>query len=160
VQEEVTIPVEIPVGVEEGQYLTMRGEGHRGPNGGGSGDLIVHLHEARDARFERRGVDLYHTAEIPFTTAALGGSVRVPSLEKDLDLKIAAGTQNDKLMRVKGKGLPELHGGAHGDLYVKVRVTVPEKLGRREEELLKELQSIWDGSSGKGGGSSKSRFFR
>jgi molecular chaperone DnaJ len=166
VQEEVTIPVEIPAGIEEGQYLTMRGEGHRGPNGGGAGDLIVHLHEARDERFERRGLELHTEAHIPFTTAALGGAVRVATLEGNVELKIPAGTQGGKLMRLRGKGMPELHGGARGDLYVKVDIAVPEKLGKREEELLKELQGLWDAKDGSaagkgssGGSSGKSRFF-
>jgi len=155
-QEEVTIPIEIPAGVEEGQYLTLRGEGHRGPNGGATGDLIVILHEAKDDRFERRGLDLHTTMEIPFTTTALGGSIRAQTLDGEVELKIPAGTQSEKLMRLRGKGLPELHGGVHGHLYVKVRVHVPEKLGRREEELLKELQEIWEkgakGSEGKSKG--------
>lgn len=168
VQEEVTIPIDIPPGIEEGQYLTMRGEGHRGPNGGSSGDLIVHLHEARDARFERRGLELHSEAHIPFTTAALGGTARVATLEGPVELKIPAGTQGGKLMRLRGKGMPELHGGARGDLYVKVDVQVPEKLGKREEEILRELQALWeakDGAAGvgkggsSGGASGKSRFF-
>lgn len=165
VQEEVTLPIEIPAGVEEGQYLTLRGEGHRGPHGGGAGDLLVVIHEARDERFERRGVDLHGKADIPFTTAALGGSIRVATLEGDVELKIPAGTQSDTLMRLRGKGLPELHGGAHGHLYVKVHIDTPQKLGARETELLKELQALWEvqpSRAGKEGGSkdkSKSFFF-
>jgi molecular chaperone DnaJ len=161
VQEEVTIPIDIPAGVEEGQYLTMRGEGHRGPNGGSAGDLIVVLHEAKDERFERHGLDLHSEAVIPFTTATLGGTIRVPTLDGDVELKIPAGTQSEKLMRLRGKGLPELHGGVEGHLYVKVRVHVPEKVGKREEELLKELQTIWDESAKKGTdkGTGKSKTF-
>ena len=159
VQEEVTLPIEIPAGVEEGQYLTLRGEGHRGQNGGAAGDLIVVLHEATDSRFERRGRDLYHSADISFTTAALGGEIRVPTIDRDIELKVPAGTQNDKLMRVKGKGLPELHGGVHGDLYVRVRVLVPQKLGKREEELLRELRELEQGAAGKGVGAGKSKSF-
>lgn len=154
VQEEVTIPIEIPAGVEEGQYLTMRGEGHRGPNGGAAGDLIVILHEAKDDRFERHGLDLHTTAEIPFTTAVLGGAIRVPTLDGEVELKIPAGTQSEKLMRLRGKGLPELHGGVEGHLYVKVRVHVPEKISSEEEKLLKQLRDIWeaDRKSGKSKG--------
>ncbi|MCD6023545.1 MAG: molecular chaperone DnaJ [Fibrobacteria bacterium] len=157
VQEEVTLPIEIPAGVEEGQYLTLRGEGHRGPHGGGAGDLLVVIHEARDERFERRGVDLHGKADIPFTTAALGGSIRVPTLEGDVELKIPAGTQSDTLMRLRGKGLPELHGGAHGHLYVKVHIDTPQKLGARETELLKELQALWEAPASKGGKESGSK---
>lgn len=158
VQEEVTLPIEIPAGVEEGQYLTMRGEGNRGPQGGPAGDLIIVLHEARDARFERQGLDLHSMAEISFTTAAMGGSIRVPTLEGDVDLKIPAGTQSEKRMRLRGKGLPELHGGVFGHLYVKLHVSVPEKLGSRETELLTELRTIWDGRDGTSAGSKPGLF--
>lgn len=150
VQEEVTLPVEIPAGVEEGQYLTLRGEGHRGPKGGAAGDLIVIIHEAKDARFERRGLDLHTTAEVPFTTAALGGTIRVPTLDGEVELKVPAGTQTEKLMRLRGKGMPELHGGVFGHLYVKVRVVTPRNLGARETELLNELRAIWEGPQEKG----------
>jgi molecular chaperone DnaJ len=159
VLEEVTIPVDIPAGVEEGQYLTLRGEGHRGPQGGGAGDLLVVIHEARDEHFERRGVDLHSTANIPFTTAALGGAIRVPTLEGDVELKVPAGTQSDTLMRLRGKGLPELHGGAQGHLYVKVHIDTPQKLGDRETELLKELQEIWQGAASKGASKEKPKSF-
>ena len=159
VPEEVTIPIEIPPGVEEGQYLTLRGEGHRGPNGGAAGDLVVFLHEAKDARFERRGLDLHVAAEIPFTTAALGGTIRVPTLDGEVELKVPAGTPVGKLMRLRGKGLPELHGGVAGHLYVKVNVRVPEKLGSRETELLKELQGIWDAAAKDKGAGGKSKGF-
>ncbi len=159
VQEEVTLPVEIPAGVEEGQYLTLRGEGHRGPQGGAAGDLIVIIHEKHDERFERRGLDLHTTAEIPFTTAALGGTIRVPTLDGEVELKVPAGTQTEKLMRLRGKGMPELHGGVHGHLYVKVHVTVPQTLGTRETELLKELQTLWEGPQPKGFADKAKSFF-
>jgi molecular chaperone DnaJ len=152
--EEVTIPIEIPEGVEEGQYLTLRGEGHRGPNGGGAGDLIVVIHEEEDANFERRGTDLHAKADITFATATLGGSIRVPTLDGEVELKIPAGTQSDSLMRLRGKGLPQLHGGGHGNLYVKVHVHTPQKAGARETELLKELESIWQAGQASGSTSS------
>lgn len=158
-REEVTLPIEIPAGVEEGQYLTLRGEGHRGPQGGPAGDLIVHIHEARDERFERRGLDLHASVRMPYTTAVLGGAVRVATLDGQVELKIPAGTPSGKLMRLRGKGLPELHGGAHGDLYVKVEVAVPEKVSGREAELLRELQALEEGRDAARGGGGKSRFF-
>jgi molecular chaperone DnaJ len=141
--------------LEEGQYLTLRGEGHRGPNGGASGDLIVVLHEAEDPNFERRGTDLHAKADIDFATATLGGAIRVATLDGEVELKIPAGTQSDALMRLRGKGLPQLHGGGHGHLYVKVHVHTPQNPGSRETELLKELQQIWQ--SGKGGKSPKDK---
>ena len=145
VLEEVTIPVEIPAGVEEGQYLTLRGEGNRGPNGGAAGDLLVVIHEEKDGFFERHGSDLHCTVEIPFTVLVLGGDIRVPTLEGEVELKIPAGTQSEKQMRLRGKGLPELQSAGHGHLYVKLHAHTPETLGARETELLKELKAIWEG---------------
>ena len=156
--EEVTITVDIPAGVEEGQYLTLRGEGSRGPQGGAAGDLLVAIREEKDAFYERRGTDLYCSVEVPFTTMALGGDIRVPTLEGEVDLKVPAGTQSEKLMRLRGKGLPELNGGGRGNLYVKLHVHTPENLSGRETELLGELQKIWEGQ-GKGGFKEKAKSF-
>ncbi len=143
VLEEVTLSVDIPAGVEEGQYLTLRGEGNRGAQGGAAGDLIVVIHEEKGGFFERRGADLHCTVEVPFTTLSLGGDIRVPTLDGEVELKVPAGTQSEKLMRLRGKGLPELHGD-HGHLYVKLHGHTPEVLGARETELLKELRTIWE----------------
>jgi len=145
--EEVTLTVDIPAGVEEGQYLTLRGEGHRGQRGGASGDLLVAIREEKDAFFERRGLDLHCSVEVPFTTVSLGGDIRVPTLDGEVDLKIPSGTQSEKLMRLRGKGMPELNGGGRGHLYVKIHVQTPEKLGTRETDLLRELQKIWEGQT-------------
>lgn len=150
VMDEALIQVDIPAGIEEGQYLTLRGEGHRGPQGGASGDLMVVIHEAKDEFFERRGADLHCAMDVPFTTLALGGAIRVPTLEGEVELKIPAGTESEKLMRLRGKGLPELHGHGHGHLYVKLHAHTPKNLGARETELLKELQKILENPPPKG----------
>ena len=142
VLDEVTLTIEVPAGVEESNYLTLRGEGHAGPNGGPSGDLIVAIKEARDEFFERRGTDLYCQVEVPFTTVALGGDIRVQTLEGEVDLKIPAGTQSEKLMRLRNKGLPDLNGHQRGSQYVKIHVHTPEGLSSREIELLRELEKI------------------
>jgi len=144
IMDEALVQVDIPAGVEEGQYLTLRGEGHRGPQGGASGDLMVVIHEAKDDFFERRGADLHCAMDVSFTTLALGGAVRVPTLEGEVELKIPAGTESEKLMRLRDKGLPELHGKNHGHLYVKLHAHTPQALSGRETELLKELQKIWE----------------
>jgi molecular chaperone DnaJ len=140
--EEVTLSIDVPAGVEESNYLTLRGEGHAGPNGGPSGDLIVAIKEARDEVFERRGSDLYCQVEVPYTTMALGGDIRVSTIEGEVDLKIPAGTQSEKLMRLRGKGLPDLNGHQRGSQYVKLHVHTPENLSTREIELLRELEKI------------------
>jgi molecular chaperone DnaJ len=144
VMEEATLSVDIPAGVQEGQYLTLRGEGHRGPQGGGAGDLLVAIREERHDFFERRDNDLYCTVDVPFTTVALGGEIRVPTLDGEVELKIPAGTQSEKLMRLRGKGLPDLNLGSRGNLYAKIHVHTPEHVGGREAELLRELQKLWE----------------
>ena len=141
-QEEVTISIDVPPGVEESNYLTLRGEGHAGPQGGPSGDLIVAIKEAEDDTFERRGVDLYSQVEVPYTTVALGGDIRVKTIDGEVDLKIPAGTQSEKLMRMRSKGLPDINGHQRGSQYVKIHVHTPENLSAKEIEVLKELEKI------------------
>jgi molecular chaperone DnaJ len=139
-QDEATLSIDVPAGVEESNYLTLRGEGHAGPQGGPNGDLIVAIKEAEDDTFERRGTDLYMQVEVPYTTVALGGDIRVQTIEGEVDLKIPAGTQSEKLMRLRGKGLPDLNGGQRGSQYVKIHVHTPENLSAREIEILKDLE--------------------
>ncbi|HLP42650.1 MAG TPA: molecular chaperone DnaJ [Fibrobacteria bacterium] len=140
--DEVTLSIDVPAGVEETNYLTLRGEGHAGPQGGASGDLIVAIKEARDEYFERRGTDVYCQVEVPYTTVALGGDIRVQTIDGEVDLKIPAGTQSEKLMRLRNKGLPDLNGREKGSQYVKIHVHTPESLSTREIEILKELEKI------------------
>ena len=141
--EEVQISIDIPAGIEESNYLTLRGEGHRGPNGGAAGDLLVAIKEQRDEYFERRGNDLHCTVELPFTTLSLGGDARVKTIEGEVDLKIPEGSQSEKVLRLKGKGLPDLNGGLRGSLFVKLHCHTPSDMSVKEIELLKELQKIW-----------------
>lgn len=141
-QDEVSLSIDVPAGVEESNYLTLRGEGHAGQNGGPSGDLIVAIKEAKDDFFERRGVDLYCQVEVPYTAVALGGDIRVRTIDGEVDLKIPAGTQSEKLMRLRSKGLPDLQGHQRGSQYVKLHVHTPENLTAREIELLKELEKV------------------
>ena len=141
-QEEVTLSIDVPAGVEESNYLTLRGEGHAGPSGGPSGDLIVAIKESEDDFFERRGVDLYCQVEVPYTAVALGGDIRVRTIDGEVDLKIPPGTQSEKLMRLRNKGLPDLQGHQKGSQYVKLHVHTPDNLTAREIELLKELEKV------------------
>lgn len=143
VQEEVQISIDIPAGIEETNYLTLRGEGHRGQQGGPAGDLLVGIKEQKDEYFQRRGNDLHCTVEVPFTTLALGGPVTVKTLDGEVDLKVAEGTQSEKVLKLKGKGLPDLNGGGKGSLFVKLHCHTPGELSSRETELLKELQKLW-----------------
>ena len=143
---EATVSVQIPAGVAEGNYLTLRGEGHRGPRGGNPGDILVLVEEAEHEMFHRDGQNLYAEARLPFTTAALGGSIRIPTLEGDVDLKIPAGTQGEKVFALRGKGLPGLHGRGKGDLFVRIQIRVPEKVSGRQKELIEELRATEEGT--------------
>jgi molecular chaperone DnaJ len=136
------------VGVAEGNYLTLRGEGNKGARGGAAGDIIVLIEEAEHDMFHRDGQNLYAEARVPFTTASLGGSIRIPTLDGDVDLKIPAGTQSGKVFALRGKGLPGLHGrGTKGDLLVKIHIRVPEKLNAKQKELIEELKSCESGTN-------------
>jgi len=145
---EATVSVQIPAGVAEGNYLTLRGEGNRGPRGGNAGDILVLVEEVEHDMFHRDGQNLYAEARLPFTTAALGGSIRIPTLEGDVDLKIPAGTQGEKVFALRGKGLPGLHGRGKGDMFVRIQIRVPEKISGRQKELLEELRTAETGTGG------------
>ena len=140
--EEATLSIDVPPGVAESHYLTLRGEGHRGANGGPSGDLLVAIKEAKDDYFERRDNDLYCQAEVSYATLVLGGEIRVRTLDGEADLKIPAGTQSEKMMRLRGKGLPDVNGSARGSQYVKIHVHTSGNPSAREIELLRELEKI------------------
>ncbi|MFC1584902.1 molecular chaperone DnaJ [Fibrobacterota bacterium] len=139
---EVTIAIDIPAGVAEGNYITLRGEGHKGLQGGPPGDLMAIITEKEDPYFERKGLDVICQVEVHFTTVALGGEIRVKTIDGEVDLKIPAGTQSEKLLRLRSKGLPDLNSSRRGDQYVKIHVYTPSSLSPREKELLQELDLI------------------
>ncbi|MBF0429843.1 MAG: molecular chaperone DnaJ [Fibrobacteria bacterium] len=145
---EVTISIDVPAGVAQGNYITLRGEGNKGMNGGASGDLLAIIAEKEDPYFERQGNDVVCTSEVQFTTVALGGEIRVKTIDGEVDLKIPAGTQSEKLFRLAGKGLPDLNTGRRGDQYVKVHVFTPSTLSVREKELLNELDEVQEHEPG------------
>ncbi len=146
-RQEVTISVQIPAGVAEGNYLTLRGEGNKGPRKGPAGDIVVLIEEQEHDLFHRDGQNLYAEARVPYTTATLGGSIRIPTLEGDVDLKVPAGTQSEKVFALRGKGMPGLHGRGRGDLFVKLQVRVPDKLSGRQKELLEQLRECESGTN-------------
>ncbi len=116
----------------------MSGQGEPGVNGGPPGDLYVFLEVKEHPFFERRGADLYSTIPVSFPQAALGATIVIPTLKGEENLEIPEGTQSGQIFRIKGKGLPNPHGG-RGDMYVSVRVEVPSKLTREQHRLLEEL---------------------
>ena len=153
VVEEVELSVTIPAGVEDGGTLRIAGHGNAGLGQGVAGDLYVVMHVRDDSRFERRGNDLLGSVDLTFPQLALGDKVKVDGLTDELDLEIKAGTQPGKMFRLRGEGLPRLHGGARGSLYVRVNLVVPRKLSSESAELLRKFAAesggpVPQGSSG------------
>ena len=142
VRAEKTIQIDVPAGVQEHHYLTMRGQGVPGPRNGPSGDLIAVLEIADDPRFERHGDDLVYDLPLSFTQAALGADVEVPTPHGTATLKLQPGTQTGAVYRVKGKGLPRLGEGGRGDLHVRVHVWTPTKLSPEQRSALEALAKI------------------
>lgn len=139
VRQKKEIEIKIPAGVEEGMRLRLAGEGEVGEYGTSAGDLYVIIHVAKHLHFVRDGADIHITVPISFTQAVLGDEIEVPTITGKAVLKIPAGTQSETVFRMRGKGLPEIHGSEPGDQLVKVRITVPEKLTKKQAELIKQL---------------------
>ncbi|OGY52546.1 MAG: molecular chaperone DnaJ [Candidatus Buchananbacteria bacterium RIFCSPHIGHO2_02_FULL_45_11b] len=131
--------VKIPAGIDHGQTIRLSGKGQAGTKGGEAGDLYLKIKIAPDARFARDGYNILTKAKISFTRAALGGKIEIETLDGKLWLKIPEGTQAGKVFRLKGRGVPVLHGRGRGDQLVEVIVETPVRLSRRQKELLREL---------------------
>ncbi len=138
------LSVKIPPGIDSGKRINIPGEGDAGPNGGPFGDLYVFVRVRPHKYFEREGNDVYCVIPISITQAALGGEINVPTLDKKrVRVKIPSGTQNGKILRLKGEGIPHLNSAnRRGDMYVRVHVQVPEKLSGKAKSLLKELSKV------------------
>jgi molecular chaperone DnaJ len=139
ISRERKITVKIPAGIATGQRLRLYGEGEHGSAGGPPGDLYVVVHVQEHSFFHREGDDLYCELPISFPTVALGGSVKVPTLNGQDDLSIPAGTQTGARFKIRGKGMPSVSGRGRGDLHVIARVAVPKKLTKEQKQLLEEL---------------------
>ncbi|HXX62408.1 MAG TPA: molecular chaperone DnaJ [Bacteroidota bacterium] len=139
VQGDSTIKVQIPAGVSEGNYIPLRGEGNVGKRGGPSGDIIVVIEEEAHSVFTRSGDDVVLDLLLSFPEAALGGEIEVPTLNGRARLKVDAGTQSGRILRMRDKGIPHLNSFGRGDQLVRVNVWVPSSLTARDRQLLKEL---------------------
>jgi molecular chaperone DnaJ len=148
VQRESRIKLRIPAGVDTGTRLRSSGNGDAGVRGGSPGDLYVFLHVKDHDVFERDDADLFCEVPLPFSTAALGGELKVPTLDGQSSIKIPAGTQGGTVFRLREKGMPALSNGRRGDLNVRVQVEVPTKLSHDQQEKLRAFsESIGEHNS-------------
>lgn len=131
-----TIEVNIPAGADSGVRMRVAGEGEPGKRGGPKGDLYVYIFVKDDPDFEREGDDLYRMVDISYPIAALGSTIKVKTIDKEVELKIPAGTQNGTRFRISGEGMPHLQSNRKGDLYVEVRVVVPKRLNENQKNAL------------------------
>ncbi len=140
------IQVSVPAGIDDGQSIRIRGKGEPGSNGGERGDLLVEVAVSRHPIFQRQDYDIYSTAPMSFTTAALGGDVRISTIDGDVLYTVKPGTQTDTKVRLRGKGVPTLRNkDVRGDHYVTLIVQVPTKLNGEQKELLEKFaNSIGD----------------
>jgi len=140
--EDRELKVRIPAGVDSGSRLRLRGEGEPGLYGGPPGDLYVVIFVEEDKTFRRQGQDLVVSSEISFVQAALWDTIEVPTLDEPVPMHIPKGTQSGQIFKLFGLGLPHLGSTHRGDLLVEVKVNIPTRLNKRQEELLREFQEL------------------
>lgn len=146
VERQKTLSVNIPPGVDEGTRIRLNGEGEAGPRGAPGGDLYVFIHVKRHKIFGRDGTALFAQVPISFTTAALGGTIEVPGLDKQRhEFRIPAGLQSGKQLRKRGAGMPVLQGHGAGDLVIQLEVETPTRLSAKQRELLEEFRATETG---------------
>ena len=136
------LEVNIPAGADTGVRMRISGEGEPGKRGGPKGDLYVYIYVRSDPDFERQGDDLYCRVPVSFPTAALGSTIQVKTLDKQVELKIPAGTQSGTRFRISKEGMPRLQSSYKGDLYVEVKVVVPKKLKENQKEALLNYANV------------------
>lgn len=142
IPKERTLSVRIPKGVEDGTRMRLVGEGEAGMRGGPNGDLYIFLALAPHAIFKREGTDLFCRVPVPFVTAALGGSIEVPTIDGGRDkVTLPEGTQSGRQFRIRRKGMPGLRGEGQGDLYVECVVETPVNLTKKQKELLRQFEA-------------------
>ena len=134
--------VKVPPGAKDGTRIRVKGKGEPGSSGGPAGDLWVRVEVEPSPLYERRGADLVLEVPVTYAEAALGSTIEIPTPDGPVALKVPAGTESGKLLRVKGRGAPKLKGGGRGDLLARVKVTVPGKLTKAEKEALEEYAKV------------------
>ncbi len=146
-----TLSVKIPAGVDEGDRIRLSGKGEAGVNGGPMGDLYVVIHLKQHDMFEREGGNLHCEMPVSFTTAALGGEIKVPTLGGSAKMKVPTETQTGAVFRLRGKGIKPLRSSDYGDLMVHVTVETPVKLTETQKNLLREFETSTQADAGKHG---------
>ncbi len=142
VRKNVKIRIKVPAGIDDGQTISLRGEGEPGYKGGPAGDLFVTIRVRPHPLFQRRNFDVVCEIPITFVQAALGAELEVPTLDGRVKYTIPEGTQSGTVFRLKNKGIPYLRGSGRGDQYVKVYIDVPKKLNEKQKALLREFAEI------------------
>lgn len=142
IRKNVKIKINIPAGIDDGQTISLRGEGEPGLKGGPAGDLYISIRVRAHSLFQRQGNDVICDIPITFVQAALGAELEVPTLDGKVKYNIPEGTQTGSVFRLKSKGIPFIRGNGRGDQYVKVNVEVPKKLNERQKDILKEFAEI------------------
>ncbi|MBR2869615.1 MAG: molecular chaperone DnaJ [Clostridia bacterium] len=159
VSTKTSVEVNIPAGIDDRQMFSVRGAGNAGTNGGPKGDLKVAVFVRPHPRFERDGYNVWLEEKVSFTQAALGDSIRIPTLDGDVKFDLPAGTQSGAVFSLKGKGIQILNGRGRGDQLVKIIVEVPKNLTQRQRELMLELEKEMGIKRGAPANSKKSGFF-
>jgi molecular chaperone DnaJ len=139
-RQEDVIEVDIPAGVEEGMQLSVRGKGNAGPFNGVAGDLIVVIEEIEHDELRREGEHLHYDAVVNFADVVMGESIEIPTVSGKAKIKIEAGTQSGKVLRLRGKGLPSVQGYATGDLFVHINVYTPTTITKEEREWMEKMK--------------------
>ena len=143
------IEVTVPAGIDNGQSIRIPGKGEPGVNGGERGDLLVEVTVSRHPIFKRTETTIYSTVPISFATAALGGTIRIKTVDGDVEYEVKPGTQTDTKVRLRGKGVPMIRNKSiRGDHYVTLVITVPEKLNEEQKEALRRFDDAMNGVSG------------
>jgi molecular chaperone DnaJ len=142
------IEVSIPAGIDNGQSIRIRGKGEPGTNGGERGDLLVEINVTAHPQFARQDFDIYSTAPMSFAQAALGGDVRISTIDGDVLYTVKPGTQTNTKIRLRGKGVPTLRNkSVRGDYYVTLIVSVPTKLSSEQKDLLAKFDKSLNGDA-------------
>ena len=137
---EETIELKIPAGVYEGMQLSMDGKGNAARHGGINGDLLIAIQEVEHPELKRDGIDLIYNLYIGIPDAILGCSAEIPTIGSKVKIKVEPGTQSGKVLRLKGKGLPDINGYGHGDLLVRINVFIPNDVSKDDKKLLEQMR--------------------